>query len=137
MPRKLVLPLAFLVVIPGLATAADLLLIPGYYVSSDIPCSDDSNATLQLVTRHQFNWPQQACAIAEEVLATGTVYAVAIDCEETVDFAAERLNITLDIPDDQHYGLAFSGETPTRMRYCPQSEMPEPWRSNDLSDLIR
>jgi hypothetical protein len=118
------------------ALAADLPLEQGYFVSNDTPCAEASNATLQLVTRHEFNWSQQGCAIAEVTPRDSTTFAVALDCEETTDFPAERLNVTLTVPDPQHFGVSYSGEPPSQMHYCAQFELPEPWSTNDLSGFI-
>ncbi len=119
---------------PALAgPPSDLPLDRGYYVSADTPCAEASNATIQLVGRATFNWPQQACAIADVALDTGTLYNVALDCEATADFPAERLNVILDVPDPQHYALSFEGEAGAPMQYCAQAALPDPWRTNDIS----
>ncbi len=127
--------LAALAACPAFAQT-DFPLEQGYYVAEGTPCAEASNATLQLVTRHDFNWPQQACTIAE-VTKTGTAdYTLAVDCEETPDFPAERLTLALTIPDPKRFGLSFSGEPPAFKQFCAQADLPDPWRSNDPSEWM-
>lgn len=134
------LPLTCLLLTPFAAQAAPLDKLPlsaGFYVTQGTSCAEASNATLTLVGGRTFNWPQQACAV-QSIDQTGpTQYAVTMACEATADFPAETLSIKLEIPSETEYGLSFEDEPPAMSSFCPQAEMPEPWRSNDLSGILK
>ena len=133
--RRLTLTALLLTACPALAQTG-LPLEQGYFVAADTPCADASNATLQLVTKSDFNWPQQACVIAGVRQTTATDHAVTLDCAASADLPAERLTVLLTIPDAQHFGLSFAGEPPAFKVFCPQKDLPEPWRTNDLSGFL-
>jgi len=135
MPRRLTLIALVLNACPALAQTG-LPLDQGFFIAADTPCAEASNATLQLVTTSAFNWPQQACAIAAATQTAPTEFAVTLDCEASSDLPAERLNVVLTIPDAQHFGLSFAGEPPAFKVFCPQTDLPEPWRTNDLSGFL-
>lgn len=134
------LPLTCLLLMPFAAQAAPVDKLPlsaGFYVAHGTSCAEASNATLTLVGGRTFNWPQQACAVQSIEQAGPTTYSVTMDCEATADFPAETLSIKLEIPNDTEYGLSFEAEPPAMSSFCPQDEMPEPWRSNDLSGILK
>lgn len=124
--------------VTGFADTLDSLpLSAGYFVAQGTPCAEASNATITLLGGRTFNWPQQACAVQTIGQAGPTTFAVTMDCEATADFPAETLAITLEIANGTEYGLSFGGEPPALSAFCPQADMPEPWRSNDLSTILK
>lgn len=117
--------------------ATELPLERGFYVAGDTSCADAAGATVTLVGRKDFAWPQLVCVFAEVTPAGPTEFDVTLDCEETEDFPAERLNVRMVVPDPRQYGISFSGEPLAYSHYCAQADLPEPWRSNDLADRIK
>lgn len=117
--------------------ANELPLTRGFYVSGDASCAEASGATVTLVGRKDFAWPQMVCTFAGVKQVGPTDFDVALDCEETADFPAETLNVRMVVPDDRKYGLSFSGEPPAISHFCAQGDLPEPWRSNDIAERIK
>jgi len=111
---------------------AELPLKRGYYVMADTPCREASNATIALVRRdgisecgftrieslgedryrvHQYCHPREPVEPVEYVLAGDDRYRIGEDATD-------------------EYGQ------PTGFRICAQRSLPDPWRDNDISDVL-
>lgn len=112
-----------------------LPLTPGFYVSSDTACADASNATLSLVRPTGINVAQVDCTISAIDQTGPTSFSVTDACVELSSGSALAAQATLyDIPDDKTYGYLDGTTVVSQSRFCPQKDLPEPWRSNDIGN---
>jgi hypothetical protein len=121
------------------ASAEDFLpLQRGYYVSSDTPCEQASNATLNLFRGDRMAAAHAQCRIVEQKKDRDGWYWVTESCKDLRGGAGakpEKLTQSYKVISRTEYILKNRfGEF--RSRYCPQSSLPEPWRKIDLSDVI-
>jgi hypothetical protein len=115
----------------------ELPLRRGFYVMSDTACGNASNATLLLIRRAGVNGAHAACDF-ESIEQTGpTSYRAAITCRYIQGGEPEASTNVYEIPDSAQftYGTEDS-DYRSHYRYCEQSSLPEPWRDNDVSDLV-
>ena len=116
--------------LPVQATASTVRSLPlkrGFYVAADTPCSQASNATLRLVTREGINWSREVCTF-EKIERTGpTSYRITDSCSgEPADY---------EVPNETSFTVDYGGGSQSSARYCPQASLPDPWRTNDISDV--
>lgn len=111
------------------ATVKTLPLKRGFFVASGTPCGNASNATLMLITREGINWSRDVCTFKriEKIAASG--YRVAAQC------SGGETTITFEIPSDDRFTAKYENGGDSSARYCAQSNLPDPWRDNDISDL--
>jgi hypothetical protein len=95
--------------------AAGLPLRRGFYVASDTPCAQASHATLTLVRRDGMSAARTMCTFSN------------------VERIARRAIASPSIAPTSRR-IRKRGR---RARFCLQSLLPQPWRSNDIRDLIR
>lgn len=131
--------------VPAAPTAAKVASLPlkrGFYVASDTPCGQASNATLMLVRRDGINGSRDSCTFKKIEKIGATTYRVTDSCstggeawgtEEQVETAIS----TYEILNDTSYKAKSDSGWEHGARYCAQSSLPEPWRNNDISDLIK
>lgn len=125
------------------ASVASLPLKRGFYVASDTPCGQASNATLSLLRRDGFTVSGRDFCEFVKIEKTGaTSYRVTEECssggeawgsEEQKDTSV----VAWEIPNDTSYKRKSDSGWESSARYCAQSSLPEPWRDNDISDLIK
>lgn len=113
------------------AEAVDTLpLKRGFYVRTDAECSEASHATLALVRRDGIT----AC----EFVRLERIGEARYRAEERCTDPRESYELTqeYEVLADDRYRLTFEyGET-VEFRHCAQSRLPDPWRDNDISDLV-
>ena len=109
------------------ATLKSLPLKRGFYVSSDTPCNQASNATLRLVTREGINWARDICTFKKIEKTGATSYSVTESCSGEPQ--------PYEIPNDTSFTVKYDGGSESSARYCAQSSLPDPWRDNDISDI--
>jgi hypothetical protein len=110
-----------------------LPLTRGFYVPVDVPCAEASNATLALFTGQGFNSSQVGCDITNLVGDEGE-YRFTEECAAIQSGETFTMDGHVAITDERHFTrIADYGST--AYHFCPQSELPEPWRDNDLSWL--
>lgn len=115
---------------------AALPLPRGYYVASDTPCAQASNATLLLLRRHGMGGARDFCefkSIQQINPATYLVEEVCADFQGS-DSITRQLQYALEgnnrfVSKDQ-YGIVHDA------RYCAQSDLPPDWRSTDIRSEI-
>ena len=114
------------------AAKPELPLQRGYYVADETPCGDASNGTLSLLRRNAMGVARQLCNfVAIESLGPAR-YRVVQNCGEggtrtdIYEIRSPR-SFRMIAPDGFRYGA----------RYCAQSELPLPWKTNAIGDLIR
>lgn len=116
-------------------TLAALPLKRGYYVSSDTPCGEASNATVVLVHRKGINSAHAQCAY-KAIEPTGpNVYRVREACTELWGNAPpEEHERTFTLTGDTAFtAVSQSNGWVQSARYCAQSAMPSLWQENDIS----
>jgi pyruvate/2-oxoglutarate dehydrogenase complex dihydrolipoamide acyltransferase (E2) component len=115
---------------PAQAATATLKSLPlkrGFYVSSDTPCNQASNATLRLVTREGINFARDICTFRKIEKTGATSYRVTESCSGEPQ--------AYEIPNDTTFTVTYEGGSQSSARYCAQSSLPDPWRDNDISDI--
>ncbi len=126
---------------PTAARPGALPLKRGYFVSADEPCNRASNATVNLFTGDGMNASRSVCTFTRVEPQGSGRYRVTQKCQELGGFGGEEppaeSTITFDVPDDSRFTIRWPGGGSRSSRYCPQSSMNEPFRSNDISDLLR
>lgn len=112
----------------------ELPLRRGYYVRSDDTCALPSNATLALVRRDGIS----GCNFTAIERIGESRYRVQETCTDHQGPAPTEYELTqeYEILGEDRYRLTFEyGET-VEFGFCPQDSLPEPWKSNEISDLI-
>lgn len=105
----------------------------GFFVPAGLDCSEASSATLLLFTGSEFITSEAVCQIAirseDDGLFTCDEACVMSGSEATIN---NRIRVL--VHDSWHFDLQGGGRDKA-YDFCPQEYLPEPWRSNDLSDL--
>jgi hypothetical protein len=115
---------------PISATAADLLpLKRGYFVDDSVPCANASNATLELFTGASFG----ANCVVKSVQKSGRSHRITQTCTMKDDEADWTFLYT--VLNAKEF-LLRNDEREFHFRYCEQKHLPNPWSTNDLSDLM-
>lgn len=127
--HRLIVPLAVVLALPAFARDA-LPLRHGFYVQEPTPCAQASNATLRLFDGNGLNVSQAECRITR-AQRSGDSFDVQQTCRDIrsggqIDGVASRIT-----PTRAGFDESAGGET-TRWRYCQQSQLPQPWRSNRI-----
>ncbi|MDI1265725.1 MAG: hypothetical protein PS018_20960 [bacterium] len=102
----------------------------GFYVRADTPCKDASNAALDLFLGKAFRFN---CTV-KSLQKGANGYRIEQSCEERG--RQENYTSFYRILSKTEYIVTSgdgSGALSNHYRYCPQSELPEPWRSNSIS----
>lgn len=119
-------------------TQATLPLKRGFYVASDTACNAASNATLLLYRGDGFNGARDSCEF-QSIEQTGSdTYRVTERCQSfqaSIDSATTEV-VDWTLPDDASFTSASERGWERNFRHCEQSSLPDPWRENDISDLI-
>ena len=100
----------------------------GYYVSSNVPCNRASNATLSLYTGKSFG---SNCKVVSNKKINDTTYAMKSKCDERGESLSLSEKYVILSPVE--YKVIYEHGA-SQSRYCEQSRLPEPWRSNDISN---
>lgn len=115
-------------------TVDTLPLRRGFYVRNDDTCAMPSNATLALVRRGGIG----GCDFAGIERIGESRYRVQQTCKEHQGPAPSTYELTqeYEILAEDRYRVTYEyGET-VEFGFCPQQSLPEPWKTNDISDLI-
>lgn len=125
-------------------TVKTLPLKRGFYVASDTPCNRASNATLSLLGSDGFTVAGRDFCTFRKIEKTGAAsYRVTEECSSGGEaWGSEEQKdtnvVVWEISGDSTYKRRNqSSGWESSARYCAQSSLPEPWRDNDISDLIR
>jgi hypothetical protein len=118
-------------------TANVLPLKPGYYNQGE-SCSDVSNASIVLLGRTSINWSRSVCELTAIEKISATRWKAMQSCKNIQSETAEApYRVLFEIQNETTFALRYEGSKESaHYRYCAQSSMPEPWRSNDISDRI-
>jgi hypothetical protein len=115
----------------------ELPLKRGFYIVSDTACGQASNATLLLVHRDGINGSRNACNFKSIEQTGPTSYRAVVVCKNIQGGEAESSTNVYEIPAATQFSYGAEGrDYPSHFRYCEQSSLPDPWRDNDISDLL-
>jgi hypothetical protein len=117
--------------------AASLPLQRGYYVASDTPCGQASNATLQLLRSGGIGAARTLCEFKAVEQTGPTSYRVRESCSELDSTTAAMETISYEIANDHSFTTRRADGADYNARYCAQSSLPSPWRDNDIRELIK
>lgn len=110
---------------------AELPLERGFYVRTDETCGTANNAVTALLTRSGLQWVTSRCTFGRIAQTGPTTWEVVQTCDGPGEATA-----TWEIPDRTSFSFTDTNGWEHAARFCAQSDMPQPWRSNDISDLI-
>ncbi|HEY9578316.1 MAG TPA: hypothetical protein VIR65_00470 [Rhizorhapis sp.] len=120
---------------------ASLPLQRGFYVADGTSCGQASNATLMLVRKSGINTSRVPCDFKSIEKTGANSYRVTETCSEggaawgTEEHISTNVS-TYEIPNNTSFTTKSDSGWESSARYCPQSSLPEPWRNNDIADLI-
>ncbi|WP_228243636.1 hypothetical protein [Porphyrobacter sp. GA68] len=115
---------------PGGEAIDSLPLRRGYYVASDTPCAQASNATLMLVSREGVSASRSSCELLRITRRGARQFEVRERCD------GENRITSYDIPANDRFTSTSEDGWSNSARFCPQASLPEPWRDNDISDIV-
>lgn len=118
---------------PSPAVVDALPLQAGFFIRDGTPCGEASNATLLLHIDGGIGGSQEICEFKRIEQHDDTTFVVTQECGDIRggEREADELTYTVSSPTafrvvHNEYGWEYTAE------YCPQSALPEPWRSNDI-----
>lgn len=122
---------------PASASAAyervqSIPLKPGYYVTTDTACGQASNATVSLFKGDGFS----AWCETQSIDRVGPqTYRLVQSCSDPREPQPYEMETVYELKGDSAYvekGEGWSREA----RFCPQSQMPDPFDTNDISEFL-
>ncbi|HEX2796343.1 MAG TPA: hypothetical protein VHN38_04610 [Immundisolibacter sp.] len=124
---------------PATAQAATIAALPlkrGYYVASDTPCGQASNATVMLLRREGIGGARDFCEFKNIEQTGPNTYRVTEACGDFQDNASPETSVTTyTLEGDAAFTSKSTDGWERSARYCAQSNMPPDFRSNDISDV--
>jgi len=124
---------------PAKAQAATIAALPlkrGYYVESDTPCGQASNATTTLLRREGIGGARDFCEFKKIEQTGPDTYRVTEACRDLQDNAPPETSTSLyTLTGDTAFTAKSEHGWERNARYCAQSTMPPDWRANDISDV--
>ncbi len=113
------------ILIAEIAVAKDIVPLKRGYYMNDIECKYASNASLDLFLGDVF---RNNCSVTA-YQKSGDIYKITESCVEKG--IREDIAATYMIISNTEYIVEWGGSR-NHFRYCPQSALPEPWRSNNI-----
>jgi len=118
------------------ATVAGLPLKHGYYVDSDTPCGQASNATTTLLRREGIGGARDFCEFKKIEQTGPNTYRVTEACGDLQGSAPSETSTSIyTLKGDTAFTAKSEHGWDRSARYCVQSSMPPDWRANDISDV--
>ncbi|MEZ5798916.1 MAG: hypothetical protein R3D63_16455 [Paracoccaceae bacterium] len=121
--------------LPALPALAQTNLALGFYVDSTVGCANASNATLALLHRTGLNSARTDCTFTGFTAIGHNIYRYTETCTEIPTGTSYDSTGNIELLTAESFRI-FAEDWETTMAYCPQSALPEPWRDNDLTDLL-
>lgn len=117
------------------ATIEALPLRRGYYVASDTPCGEASNATVLLLRRNGIGGARDFCEFQRiERIGPGD-YRVVEACGDLRDEAPPESSVaSYRLSGDEAFTIVDAHGRAFAARYCPQADMPAAFRANDIRE---
>lgn len=117
-------------------TISALPLRRGYYVDSDTPCSQASNATTTLLRREGIGGARDFCEFRNIEQTGPNTYRVTEACADLQDSAPPESSVTTyTLRGDTAFTSRSEHGWQRSARHCAQTSMPPDWRANDISDV--
>lgn len=104
----------------------------GYYVASDTPCGDASNATTTLFKGDGF---YATCTTRSIERTAPDTYRLNETCSDRGEPERDSTQ-TIRVTSDMGFAVVADDGSTWSARFCRQQDMPEPFSKNDLSDLV-
>jgi hypothetical protein len=106
----------------------------GYYVRTDDECGTASRATLALVRRDGIS----GCSFEHIEQVGGSRYRIRESCTEHQAPAPSTYEVVqeYEVLAEERYRVTFEYGESAEFRHCPQHSLPDPWRDNDISDVL-
>ena len=127
--------------VPAKAQAATIAALPlkrGYYVESDTPCGQASNATTTLLRREGIGGARDFCEFKKIEQTGPNTFRVTEACGDLQENAPPETSVTTyTLKGDTAFTSKSASGWEHSARYCAQSSMPPDWRANDISDVTR
>lgn len=125
--------------VPAKAQAATIAALPltrGYYVESDTPCGQASNATTTLLRREGIGGARDFCEFKKIEQTGPNTYRVTEACGDLQDSAPPETSTSIyTLTGDTAFTAKSEHGWERSARFCAQSSMPPDWRANDISDV--
>lgn len=126
---------------PAIGSGVTLSTLPlerGFYVASDTACDAASNATLLLYRGDGFNGAHDTCEFQSIEQTGSNSYRVIERCHVLQEGPDNATTGVADwtLPDGASFTSASETGWQRDFRHCEQSSLPDPWRDNDISELI-
>lgn len=123
-------------------TVTELPLTRGFYIAADTPCGRASNATLQLLRRDGIGGSRDFCAFKRIEQSGAKRFRVTQECRSGGEAYGgkedvETVTIDYEVIGATAFRNIYEGGSASEYRYCAQPDLPEPWRDNDIADIIR
>lgn len=126
-------------IVPAKTQAATITALPlkrGYYVESDTPCGQASNATTSLLRREGIGGARDFCEFKKIEQTGPNTYRVTEACGDLQDSAPPETSTSIyALTGDTAFTSKSEHGWERSARYCAQSSMPPDWRANDISDV--
>ncbi|MCU0976537.1 MAG: hypothetical protein MUC71_09555 [Steroidobacteraceae bacterium] len=114
---------------------ATLPLPLGFYVGSDTPCGEASNATLALLHREGLNGAREFCRFATLERTGPDTFRATESCSATGTGEEWSIAVEWEILGPTAFRRTSEEGWVSEFRFCEQASLPEPWRDNDISEL--
>lgn len=140
--RRLALPLALLLAAGSGDISADGTLVAelplkrGYYVASDTPCAQASNATLLRLRRNGIGGARDFCEFRRIERTGASSYRVTEACADLQGSDEEIGIVSYEIAGNASFTARSERGWQHSARFCAQSSLPPAWRDDAIGDLI-
>ncbi|MFC3098712.1 hypothetical protein [Alteraurantiacibacter palmitatis] len=127
---------------PEAAVVEALPLPLGFYISDGESCGSASNATLILLHRTGINSSREPCEFSRIEQVAPSTFQVAQSCSDNGEAWGGETTIyevvaQVEVTGEHSFRMTYDADSkPVDWTHCPQSSLPDPWRDNDISDLI-
>ena len=119
------------------AAAAELPLPRGFYVAADTACGQASMATLTLLHRDGIGGAQDFCGFEQIVAEAAGRFRITERCADLRDPTSAEVNeVVYEMLGAGHFRKTSPYGWSVESRHCAQGDLPEPWRSNDIADVL-
>lgn len=116
-------------------TVTALPLARGYYVASDTPCSEASNATVSLLQREGIGGSRDFCEFKKIENTGPNAYRVTQACKAFQDSTPPETSVVIyTLAGDTRFTSRNEDGREYDARHCAQASMPSEWRENDIGD---
>lgn len=126
---------ALLFLLPSAALAEGLPLTRGFYVDAEVGCANASNATLALLKKDGLNSARTDCTFTGFTEQGDGTLAYTETCTDITAGDSYDNEGRIEVLGPDSFRLSGEGWGTTFV-HCPQPDLPEPWRDNDISDLL-